>query len=762
MGRKKALAIIYVGVCILFVCLGISLLNKKQEDCWLYQPSLFDSRVGENIDNPFRATSASTAYCKTGSLASGVYDVKISYQTTAQSFSVSCSSENTDGNQYPVIYADTYSIDSAREEMDFTIWINGDVDELRVNFSWNDAGSYSDPLYIDHIVLERDYRKSVLYGAVKLLAAFCLFSCVMLLIWKWDIAQKKLRENYLVILGLGCVFLVCSMGIFSYSVPHGNDIPFHLARIAGLAEGIKSGSFPVRMQPGWNNGYGYPVSIYYGDIFLYVPAILYLLQVPLMYAYKVYVLMVNLGRVLISFYCFSKLSHDKLTGITCSALYSLSVNCILNIYLRAAVGEYTATVFLPLIILGLVNLLSSEEDGQHTSGWVALAVGMTGVIQSHVLSTEMVCIFIAITIIIMLPAVFRKKRVIALCKSVLLACGLNAGFLVPFLDYAREDILVYADKGRYGMQGLGLSLYELLSLPTKGIGGAGDATEGLYSRMPEALGIPFLIIVIAVVSVSVVCNNCKQKERKKLVTTLILAAVACFMATVYFPWNVLGEVPVVQNMVNSIQFPWRFLTIAVAILTYTACILMGVLKNCLENRTYKGLLIGMCLICAVQGMYTTDLIVRNINVLNIYDADALLEKENVVNGGEYLLEGSSVELAFRQGDITGTGGVEISNVERNGTTIALFCRTVQEAELSIPLFAYDYYRCMDMETGDIYPCLRGGNNRISIALPAGYEGTLKIFFDEPWYWKVSTMVSVITLVVCVLVYYRRRRLIKKQ
>ena len=66
-----------------------------------------------------------------------------------------------------------------------------------------------------------------------------------------------------------------------YRIGGGHDISFHLMRIEGLAEGLKMGQFPVKIQPAWYEGFGYGCSVFYGDLFLYIPACLRLLGVSL-------------------------------------------------------------------------------------------------------------------------------------------------------------------------------------------------------------------------------------------------------------------------------------------------------------------------------------------------------------------------------------------------------------------------------------------------------------------------------------------------
>lgn len=124
--------------------------------------------------------------------------------------------------------------------------------------------------------------------------------------------------------------------MFTNAQSLGHDLAFHMGRIVGLAEGIRLGQLPVKIQQGWCNGYGYPTSVFYGDLLLYIPAVLYLLKIPIVYAYKTYVLLINAGTILISYYCYKRISKDKYIALGGAALYCLSMNRVSNVVLRAA------------------------------------------------------------------------------------------------------------------------------------------------------------------------------------------------------------------------------------------------------------------------------------------------------------------------------------------------------------------------------------------------------------------------------------------
>ena len=164
------------------------------------------------------------------------------------------------------------------------------------------------------------------------------------------------------LVGIG-VFACLPLGL-GY-LTYGHDLSIHLSRIEGLKAGLLAGQFPVRMDPAIINEKGYPFSLMYSDVFLYPAAVLRILGFSLRTSYKVYVASITAATVGVTFYALRKIFRSDCAALLGTALYTLSFYRLTNVFVRAAVGEYTAMAFLPLVVYGLWRIYrQSPADGK--------------------------------------------------------------------------------------------------------------------------------------------------------------------------------------------------------------------------------------------------------------------------------------------------------------------------------------------------------------------------------------------------------------
>lgn len=150
--------------------------------------------------------------------------------------------------------------------------------------------------------------------------------------------NSKLRLNMVCVEVIFIAVLV-SLPLFLSGIGEqfGQDLNFHLMRIEGIATELQNRVFPVKIETLWMEGYGNPVSVYYGDILLYFPAILRLMGVPLVTVYKLFVAGINLFSCIIAYWGFFKVFQKNDVAFIAMAAYVTSTYRMTNLHYRAAV-----------------------------------------------------------------------------------------------------------------------------------------------------------------------------------------------------------------------------------------------------------------------------------------------------------------------------------------------------------------------------------------------------------------------------------------
>lgn len=574
------------------------------------------------------------------------------------------------------------------------------------------------------------------------------------------IGESTKKQNLIQILLYALLLIFISIPLFSgylYRISGGHDINFHLMRIEGLAEGLRMGQFPVKIQPAWYEGYGYGCSVFYGDIFLYVPALLRLFGVPLQWAYKFYVLMTQAGTIAISAYSFGRIFKDKKIAFVGTVLYALAIYRLMNIFVRGAVGEYTAMAFLPLVAYAMILLISKESTKQDLKkGSLLLALSMTGILQSHILSAEMVCIILAIICIVYVKRVFKTNIFVSFVKAVCLTLLLNLGFLVPFLDYMiTGKFNVNAINGGWrveqNIREYGAFVSQLCQLFYKAGGGNLPRSEGTEGEMPIGVG---LALISALVVLGIMVIKLKKDEKQQFTWKLakISALIAClslFMSTCYFPWEMLRKSNVlIRYIVINLQFPWRFCTIASVSLVLLWCCLLQIVLTKWNRKVVTGISIGvMGISLLTAGFFMADVLKEG----NAFEAVFSQDMDTNVESGEEYLPVNAISDEFDTDNIYKNENVIIRNLIRKGIQLRFTCVNNSDAKqaVDLPLLYYKGYDATAVNESGIkqhLACMSGNNQVVSIIVPEGFHGNVTVMFKEPIYWRVAEFITLISVI----------------
>lgn len=123
--------------------------------------------------------------------------------------------------------------------------------------------------------------------------------------------KKQIKNKWNIAIFLILIALFVSYPLYHDYLVYSHDINFNLVRIEGLKEALGSGQVPARIHPIENNGYGYATSLLYPELFLYIPAILRLLNTSMVFSFKLFLIFINLVSVISMYIAVKKISKSS-------------------------------------------------------------------------------------------------------------------------------------------------------------------------------------------------------------------------------------------------------------------------------------------------------------------------------------------------------------------------------------------------------------------------------------------------------------------
>ena len=132
--------------------------------------------------------------------------------------------------------------DSDESETRFGIRSGGDLRNLYISVSYNGTGSL--------LINDVDIKESLTYRFTRMIGivGFFAFLDILLFFFVDNTLIFIDRKQKQIILGLSLIVFVSSISFFADFLLDAHDLGFHLSRIKYLAEAIKEGQFPHRME----------------------------------------------------------------------------------------------------------------------------------------------------------------------------------------------------------------------------------------------------------------------------------------------------------------------------------------------------------------------------------------------------------------------------------------------------------------------------------------------------------------------------------
>ncbi len=742
--KTKYLAIFFIALCICAVFFSRQSADKYYRT--FYQSNDFRVSYADEYSND---TAEYLMFNKTGdikiisknnvSLKSGEYEVELQYAASDNitNFKIYAGDYVSSDNSGPKIFInENLSKDDSSLRAEFVL--DQPIDNLYIVFETVDPA-----FTIGRVTMASNnyiYTDTFFYIFITILFAITLFIIINykyknkspIQFYGEEIPCKNVMLAFLFIMA-GAIF-VASIPVFSAELLMGHDTYFHLARIEGLARALESGQFPVRVHGGTINNYGYPNSLFYPELMLYLPAFLSILGVSTATAFKVFIVFINVLTLTLSYIAFKKFFNSKYIATAASIIYLLNPYRIICLYYRSAIGEVSAITFLPLVLYGLYAIIFKDKKD-----YFYLVIGACGVLQSHFISTEMVAVFCFIVVLVLIKQLFTKeKRILTLIYAAVITALLNVWFLGPMLLMMTQLGLAVFGRSQSPIGYASFDVYRLFNF------------ANLADIGPHPIGWALLLGMLLYVLCRILFYKKAQHNGLiKYADILLCITVVCIIGTTaFFPWEVLVELPLIGAAIDVIQFPYRLLSIILPCATF---IVFVAICLWIKKANHK---IAACIIFSILAVISTTVLYEFSIYTNVYRTETKHYYENnfdnilSIGQGEYLVEGSNTDIMAGEHPLIESDNttLQIENLYRYGT-ISTFDYTMdltkgEENIISMPISYIPNYEIL-VNGVEVAP-IKHEFGRVAF-IASEESGNVSVKYKSPLTFRVFEIISLFTL-----------------
>ncbi|MBQ2804088.1 MAG: hypothetical protein IJF07_09355 [Lachnospiraceae bacterium] len=421
----------------------------------------------------------------------------------------------------------------------------------------------TEPLTITELEITKTNKGARIWVVSILMGSFLINSLVMLYVYwgKYSVTLKEVITYF----GTLALAALASMPVFTDYLIQNLQLNENLQRIELLAAGKPDFSFQSKlfwMLPAFFRWVGFPVGV----------------------CYSIFIIVINLATVWVTYMVFTRLFQNCCLGIFGSILYTLMPYRLECIYGMGDVGEVLAMIFLPVVCYGWY-LLFAPAKKQYTedASWLVLGLGLSGILHAKLLSLGIVLCFMILAGLLQLKAVVAKKTFIRLLKvtGVILVC--NLWYLLPVVEVAVKDYSWYETIAGRHIQEYGIRLEHI----------------SFHMQYLGVLAIVIGIVVFLSLARRYQNNNCQQGG----IRALVVGVVAWILSTAYFPWGAIQiSNRITGTLIPLLGSPARLQSVAAICLVIVVCIAgywMLDQRSVVERVLYFGSVGGCYLLAAI-------------------------------------------------------------------------------------------------------------------------------------------------------------------
>ncbi|KRN27225.1 hypothetical protein IV38_GL000717 [Lactobacillus selangorensis] len=385
--------------------------------------------------------------------------------------------------------------------------------------------------------------------------------------------SQLMNALFVLLSAIGCSLLILWPIWSKGSLFTGDDLPYHLERIKELTTYLKQGgwSFPAISANSFMR-VGYGVNFFYPWVTL-LPFAWLAAHVadPTTALFLGMLFYLTIGSLL-AYYAMHLFSSSRVMSFAFMVFYSFASYRLIDLFPRFALGEFFGLTFLPLVLIGLYEILY-----RNTRYWPLFTAGLALLLLSHVLSAFIAFVFIGLTWAVSIWFVNHKQqRTLSLLLAGVMAVLAAAVFVFPFLE--QEQYQQFAQPAVRKLAGKPFWKMLLATVQNNDSLGWNHNTYngGVIMLVALILGLVFF-----------------KKLSHSFQVIELLGVLTWLMTTSLFPWQLFQH-----TVLNVIQFPFRLLLFPTIFGAMIAAYLFTLLFERLPVPRLKWLsllaLIGLC------------------------------------------------------------------------------------------------------------------------------------------------------------------------
>ena len=559
--------------------------------------------------------------------------------------------------------------------------------------------------------------------------------------------MKKISRNKVNIIVLVIVTLfLCLPMFYSKLNVYQDDGIQHIARAFGTRESFKDSFLAPHVISAFSNGFGYSWNLFYGPLSTYGIIVFSLIVNNYIVAYKLFTALCIFLSGLFMLIFVKKLTKLDDIGLLAAILYMAFPYHLTDLYTRNALGEFVSFIFIPIVFLGIYNILYSED--KCNKYW--LTVGVSGLILTHNLSTIIVGAFACCYFIAKLENLAKKEVIKNILINIIFILLITSFYYIPFIETRfSADYQVYQE----GMMATPESVaYHGL-----------DFLQLIRTKDDGSFAFELGINVIIMFAFSIVTLRTIYKPLKEHYVFFFIASIICmWMSTKYFPWKYL------PSGFSFIQFPWRMMMMTSFFVSIVCAINMYVVikKFNIKDVIVLTVISLFCTLVIFDTFIMGDLGIRDIKELTLGQFSGR-EYETVagVGKGEYLTAASYKDkfyLATREQTIyVLEGKALIENEEKDGSHYSAKIKTYDSpyTVFELPYIYYPGYqvKCDGIEIDNFVT----RNGYLGFALGKNDNITLEVNYTGTKSMQVTAIISLLALIVFAILEIKECKALKK-